>query len=151
MQKIITKEESGENKEYLLELTFNSVVDTDIMETLQETFGFIGEMQENATSKNTKQTNNTMNNTVKVLSNIRKLLFTCLQEHNAEEIKNEKEAGLVIEKANKNGISLFEILEIISKTASECGFLAEMMGRVEEEVKKVPQDHKKKVAKIVAK
>lgn len=152
MQTIVVNKGTKDEKEYLLEMTFNTVVDTNAMEKLEQAGKILtvlknAQVKSNAKKKNEEKENeepvNMTKKMIEFFGVLRGLVFVALQEHHAEDVTTENEAGKIIELATKKdtGLNIFDVFKMISECTEECGFLSQMM---EAEGKVVElQDHKK--------
>jgi hypothetical protein len=113
-----------DNKEYHLELSFNSMVDTDAMNELQEGAEIVRKVS--AIKKGKNENAELMPLVKDLFRNERALLYDCLVEHHSEEFKTEKECGSLIQRAiSTKAYTILEIFNIIAECAKESDFLSE--------------------------
>jgi hypothetical protein len=135
-----------EQKTYQLELSFNTVVDTDLMEKMEDCQKIIKDLQDATKKKNAEARKEILQITTKLFGLVRYMMFICLQENHEDEFQTEKQAGKLIQRAiSENGVNIIDIFNIIDECASEADFLSKMMGGQEPPVQ--PQDHQPKVVK----
>lgn len=133
-----------EQKEYQLELSFNTVIETDFMEKVGGCQSVMDELKKSAKSKNLAAQ---MKASIKMMGMVRYLLFVCLQDNHSHEIKLEKQAGVLIQRMlTENGNSIIDIYNIINECLEGADFLSKMMGD-EENPPIQPQDHLPKAVK----
>lgn len=133
-----------EQKEYQLELSFNTVIETDFMEKVGGCQSVLDELKKSAKSKNLAAQ---MKASIKMMGMVRYLLFVCLQDKHSHEIKSEKQAGVLIQRMlTENGNSIIDIYNIINECLEGADFLSKMMGD-EENPPIQPQDHLPKAVK----
>lgn len=115
-----------DDKEYQLELSFNSMIDTDAMEELQKGSEIAKKIAAIKKGKKAEDTEGLMPLMRELFKNERSLLYDCLVEHHGDEFKSEKECGSLIQRAiSTKAYSLLDIFGIISKCADESDFLSE--------------------------
>ncbi|WP_270289552.1 hypothetical protein [Enterocloster citroniae] len=133
-----------EQKEYQLELSFNTVVETDFMEQAGGCQAVMDDLKKSAKSKNFAAQ---MKASIKMMGMVRYLLFVCLQDNHSEEITSEKQAGTLVQRLiTENKKSIIDIYNIINECLEEADFLSKLMG-TEENPPIQPQDHLPKVVK----
>lgn len=120
-------------KVYKLEYSFNTLADTDLMES-------VGRVQNLLTTKQT----NYFAVVKELITVVRDLVQVGFDEHNP--ISDKKEVGRLIEAYLKEGTeeehrTIFTLWEILNDELTNLGFL--QMMEPEKKTPKAPQDHKK--------
>lgn len=140
MQKLILRDGNKEH-EYLLDLSFNAIVDTDAMEEMQRAEKIVKSIsvyekakqlaQKSAKGKEVKlpkelEDFNEQTQIKEFFGIVRSLLLCCLSDNHEDEFSNEKEVGKLIGKLIKQPeYDLFKIFDIIGECIEECDFFSE--------------------------
>ena len=131
-----------DGKEYQLEMSFNSVLDTDAMNQLTESRNLSNQIASfNKYRKEVEKAEKNNENIPEMPKNIkdfdmmatvmkllrieRSLLYDCLIEHHGDEIKDEKECGSLIQRAlASKEYDIMGILGLITQCVDESDFLS---------------------------
>jgi hypothetical protein len=142
MKSLYLNKGKKDQKEYRLDISFNTIVDTDAMEQIDRADKIIKKLN---TYNNAKKKVRDANKMPEQLKNfdyygtmreffgcLRSLLFVCLQDSHSEEVRTEKEAGEIlsalVKTTNDKGVkeyTLFTIFDVLTDCIEECDFLSD--------------------------